>query len=182
MRSQRRLRMPYFRQHRNQVRVDPLFGIGIPSPFDLQKFCTAVAEHRGRPLLIEEVDGVNGAGQELCGLWVELDTADCIFIEASTSPMHREHIVLHEISHMLLGHSSTNGAGGDINLGGLFTSIDPGTVHSVLGRANFTSPQEREAEQLATRIAQLAKRAAVSRVRAPELDRLDAALRGDSQQ
>lgn len=181
MRSQRRLRMPHFRQHQNQVRADPLSGIEIPSPFDLQRFCTAVAERRGRPLLIEEVDGVNGADQELCGVWVELDTADCIFIEASTSPMHRDHIVLHEISHMLLRHSSVNGMGPGVDLGGLFTSIDPRTVRSVLGRANFTSPQEREAEQLATKIAQLAKPTPTSWSHNPELDRLSAALRGESQ-
>lgn len=179
MRSQRRLRIPSFRQRRKPVKPDPLSGIGIPSPFDLQKFCAAVAEHRGRPLLVEEVEGVSGADDELCGLWVELDTADCIFFEASTSPLHRDHIVLHEISHMLLGHSSSSDTSTGADLGELFTTIDPRTVRSVLGRANFSSPQEREAEQLATRIAKLAKLTPLPETRDPELDRLDAALRGD---
>ncbi|MFF4863491.1 hypothetical protein ACFY3J_17465 [Streptomyces sp. NPDC001231] len=65
------------------------------------------------------------------------------------------------------------------NLGGLFTTIDLRTVRSVLGRANFSSPQEREAEQLATRIAKLAKLTPLPKNHDPELDRIAAALRGD---
>ncbi|MEU2263864.1 hypothetical protein ABZ557_27145 [Streptomyces sp. NPDC019645] len=129
---------------------------------------------------MEAVEGVNGNDDQLCGLWVELDNADCIFYEASTSPLHRDHIVLHEISHMLLGHSTAAGTDPGADLGKLFTSIDPSTVRSVLGRANFSSPQEREAEQLATRIAEVAKlRPRTPETRAPELNRLDAALRGE---
>ncbi|MER5973669.1 hypothetical protein ABT112_28785 [Streptomyces sp. NPDC002055] len=127
---------------------------------------------------MEAVEGINGSDDELCGLWVELENSDCIFYEASTSPLHRDHIVLHEISHMLLGHTTPNGAdpGAD---GGLFTGIDPRTIRNVLGRANFSSPQEREAEQLATRIAGVAKVKPMASGRAPELDRLDAALRSE---
>ncbi|MBW1597232.1 hypothetical protein [Streptomyces sp. JJ38] len=128
---------------------------------------------------MEAVEGVNGADEELCGLWVALDHADCIFYEASTSPLHRDHIVLHEISHMLLGHTSSGGAEPGVNLGGLFTSIDPRTVRSVLGRANFSTPQEREAEELANRIAGLAKLKPSTTNRSPELTYLDAALRGE---
>jgi hypothetical protein len=130
---------------------------------------------------VEAVEGVNGTDGELCGLWVELDNADCIFYEASTSPLHRDHIVLHEISHMLLGHSTAGGTDPGADLGALFTSIDPRTVRNVLGRANFSSPQEREAEQLATRIAEVAKlQQPPPGNRAPELNRLDAALRGEN--
>ncbi|MFD1829842.1 hypothetical protein ACFSJS_09210 [Streptomyces desertarenae] len=108
-----------------------------------------------------------------------LDNADYIFYEASTSPLHRDHIILHEISHMLLGHTTATGTDPGADLTGLFTSIDPRTVRNVLGRANFSSPQEREAEQLATRIAKAAKLQSMAEDRAPELDRLDAALRGE---
>lgn len=171
-----RIRLP-FRRHRSQETSDPLAGIRFPSPFDMQQFCDAVAEHRGRPLLVEAVEGVNGSDGGLCGLWVELDHADCIFYEASTSPLHRNHIVLHEISHILLGHTTVSGTDPGADIGGLFTGVDPHTVRNVLGRANFSSPQEREAEQLATRIAGLAKLQPMARKRAPELDRIDAALR-----
>ncbi|MCE7080142.1 hypothetical protein [Streptomyces sp. ST2-7A] len=64
-----------------------------------------------------------------------------------------------------------------MNLTGLFTGIDPGTVLNVLGRSSFSSQQEREAEQLATRIAGQAMLKPPPMRRAPELDRLDSALR-----
>jgi hypothetical protein len=160
--------------------IDPLLGVEIPQPFDLELFRAAVSARRGRPLLIEEVQGVNGVGGELCGLWVELDTADCVFIEASTSPLHRDHIALHEISHILLGHTSVNEEGSRPDLSHLFAELPSETVRSVLGRANFTSPQEREAEQLANRIAALAKLTPHQKRRNPELDRLAAGLLGEN--
>ncbi|MFG3253276.1 hypothetical protein [Streptomyces sp. NPDC048172] len=126
---------------------------------------------------MEAVEGVNGQEDELCGLWVELDSADYVFYEASTSPLHRDHIVLHEISHILLGHTTSNGVDPVANLGALFTGIDPSTVRNVLGRANFSTPQEREAEQLATRIAGRSVLKYPPKRRAPELDRIDNALR-----
>ncbi|MCE7081725.1 hypothetical protein [Streptomyces sp. ST2-7A] len=129
------------------------------------------------------LEGIKGRDNELCGLWVELDGADYIFREASTSPLHRDHIVLHEISHMLLGHNVTGGTGGrgpGVDLKNLFTTIDPRIVRTVLGRANFSNAREREAELLATCIAKMADLRPVSGTRAPELDRLDAALRGES--
>ncbi|WP_108952688.1 hypothetical protein [Streptomyces fragilis] len=157
-----------------------MLGLDIPRPFDLSKLCAAVSAHRGRSLVIEEVHGVNGADGELCGVWVELDTTDYVFIEASTSPLHRDHIALHEISHMLLGHTSTNEDAPRADLSHLFVALPPETVRSVLGRANFSSPQEREAEQLANRIARLAKLTPRQRSRNPELERLAAGLLGES--
>jgi hypothetical protein len=179
LRSRQRIeKSPRFRPIRN-TKADPLLGIVIPRPFDLTAFCAAVSAHRGRPLYVEGVQGVNGADDELCGVWVELDTADYIFIEASTSPLHRDHIVLHEISHILLGHASTNEDGPGVDLGNLFVTLPSETVRSVLGRANFSSPQEREAEQLANRIAELAKLTPRQNSRNPELDRLAAGLLGE---
>ncbi|MQS09044.1 hypothetical protein [Streptomyces alkaliphilus] len=131
-------------------------------------------------MFVQPIEGIKGRDNELCGLWVELDSADYIFHEASTSPLHRDHIVLHEISHMLLGHNVTDGRGPGVDLKNLFTTIDPRTVRAVLGRANFSNAREREAELLATRIAKMADLRPVVGTRAPELDRLDAALRGES--
>jgi hypothetical protein len=190
LRSRRRIETsPAFRSIRN-AKADPLLGVEIPRPFDLEKFSAAVSAHRGRRLIIEEVRGVNGALSELCGLWIELDTVDYVAIEASTSPLHRDHIALHELSHILLGHTSTNADGPGVDPSHLFATLPPSTVRSVLGRpdairsimgrTNFSAPQEREAEQLANRIAKLAKLTPRQQVRDPELDRLAAGLLGES--
>jgi hypothetical protein len=177
LRLRRRLR-PRLNRRKRPDNPDPLAGIEIPSPFDIRLFCENVAARRRRPLHVEAVEGISGA-DELCGLWIELEDSDCIFYESSTSPLHCHHIILHEISHMLLGHSSVN----DVNSGAifdeLFTGIDPRTVRSVLARANFDDPQEQEAERLANRIARLADLPSVAPGRAPELNRLDTALRSE---
>ncbi|WP_019546688.1 hypothetical protein [Streptomyces sulphureus] len=178
LRFRRRLRPQHLPQH-GQDSNDPLSGIEIPAPFDIEKFCRAVSNHRGRPLFVEAVEGVNGSDDELCGLWVQLEKVDCIFYEASTSHLHRNHIVLHEISHMLLGHGNGTGDAPGVPLDGLFSDIDPSTVRSVLGRASFTTPQEREAEALASRIANEALLKLPPGTRDAELDRIDNVLRGD---
>jgi len=176
LRLRRRLQARASRQEfRDLQRL--LAEIEMPVPFNLDKFCEAIAKHRGRPLLVEAVEGVNGSDGELCGLWVELEDADCVFYEASTSPLHRDHIVLHEISHILLGHTTANGLDLGANLGELFTGIDPAMVRNVLGRASFSTPQEREAEELATWIAGRTMLKPPPKKRAPELDRIDNALR-----
>lgn len=82
-----------------------LEDLAIPSPFELHAFCDSIAEARGRPLLLLPLDGP--AHPDLpCGIWLGLDVADLIFYEAAASDILRTQIVLHEIAHMLLGHTA----------------------------------------------------------------------------
>ncbi|MFF3157998.1 hypothetical protein [Streptomyces sp. NPDC057910] len=82
-----------------------LDDLPIPSPFDLQAFCDLIAEARGRPLLLLPLDGPS-LPELPCGIWLGLDVADLIFYEAAASEILRAQIVLHEIAHMLLGHTA----------------------------------------------------------------------------
>ncbi len=75
----------------------------IPHPFDLQDFCASIAQQRGRPLLLLPLDGSPDPDFP-CGMWIGLDTADLVFYETTAVGILRAQIVLHEISHMLLGH------------------------------------------------------------------------------
>jgi hypothetical protein len=122
-----------------------LRGIRIPSPFDLETFCAEVEARRGRPLIRRPVAGLSASAP--CGLWIGTPAADHVFYDPGTSPLHAEHIVLHELAHILSGHSGTDGA-----LARLFPDLDPATVSRVLGRASYTSAQEREAEMMASLI------------------------------
>jgi hypothetical protein len=122
-----------------------LRGIPIPDPFDLDAFCDQVAARRGRPLIRRPVPGLSAGAP--CGLWIGTDRADHVFYDPGTSPLHAEHIVLHELAHILSGHSGREGT-----LAGLFPDLDPDTVTRVLGRVNYTSAQEREAEMMASLI------------------------------
>lgn len=120
-------------------------GIRVPSPFDLDAFCDEVAARRGRPLLRHPVPGLSEEAP--CGMWVGTDRADHVFYDPGTSPLHAEHIVLHELAHILSGHS-----GADAGLARLFPDLDPATVRRVLGRVSYTNAQEREAEMIASLI------------------------------
>src|SRR3954451_1373115 len=122
-----------------------LRGIRIPEPFDLDAFCAEVAHRRNRPLHRTAVPGLRSGAP--CGLWIGTATADHVFYDPGTSPLHAEHIVLHELAHILSGHSGADGA-----LARLFPDLDPGTVHRVLGRVSYTTAQEREAEMMASLI------------------------------
>ncbi|MFF4608035.1 hypothetical protein ACFY12_35530 [Streptomyces sp. NPDC001339] len=75
----------------------------IPHPFDLKVFCESIAQQRGRPLLLLPLDGSPDPDLP-CGIWIGLDTADLVFYDATAADILRVQIILHEISHMLLGH------------------------------------------------------------------------------
>ncbi|MFI2239400.1 hypothetical protein [Streptomyces chrestomyceticus] len=77
--------------------------LDIPHPFDLRDFCASIAQQRGRPLLLLPLDGSPNPDFP-CGMWIGLDTADLVFYEATAAGILRVQIILHEISHMLLGH------------------------------------------------------------------------------
>ncbi|WP_234312586.1 hypothetical protein [Streptomyces sp. NRRL F-5065] len=84
-----------------------------------------------------------------CGLWIATDTDDHIFYEQRTARSHQEHIVLHEIGHMLFDHHALTDVG---TLSGLFGDLSPRLVSRILARTNYSTRQEKEAEMLATLI------------------------------
>ncbi|MBB4690730.1 hypothetical protein [Paractinoplanes abujensis] len=119
--------------------------IRVPDPFDLDEFCAEVSSRRGRPLIRQPVPGLSAEAP--CGLWIGTERADHVFFDPGTSRLHAEHIVLHELSHILCGHS-----GSDAALGTLFPDLEPATVRRALARARYTDEQEREAEMMASLI------------------------------
>jgi hypothetical protein len=121
-----------------------LRGVRIPQPFDLDLFCREVEARRGRRLLRRAVPGLSSHAP--CGLWIGTPEADHVFFDPGTSPLHAEHIVLHELAHILSGHRL------DGSVDALFPDLDPRTVAGVLGRVGYTTVQEREAEMMASLI------------------------------
>jgi hypothetical protein len=130
-------------RHRCERRLE---GIRIPQPFDLDVFCREVEARRGRPLLRRGIPGLRSGAP--CGLWIGTEQADHVFYDPGTSPLHAEHIVLHELAHILSGHTLDTGG----SLARLFPDLEPGTVARVLGRVSYTTAQEREAEMMASLI------------------------------
>ncbi|MEV5598087.1 hypothetical protein [Streptomyces sp. NPDC052496] len=112
---------------------------------------------------------------EACGLWLATDTDDHIFFEARTAPLHQEHIVLHEIGHLLFDHQmAADGRHG--GLGTVLADLSPRLIQRLLARTNYSTRQEQEAEMLAS----LIRTHAAARGRVPQrcatTDRAERAL------
>ncbi|MGA2826224.1 MAG: hypothetical protein ABSF03_08870 [Streptosporangiaceae bacterium] len=129
----------------------------LPDPFDLAELCQTVSARRGRPLHVRGVPRTAARGRP-CGIWIATDDDDWIFVDQDTSRLHGEHIVVHELAHMLCGHDSTELPENDM-MGQLFPNLSPDMVRTVLSRASYHSEHEREAELLASLILAQAQRA-----------------------
>lgn len=130
-----------------------LSGLDLPELRDIDTFCDALARRRGRRILRVPIAA---PGTGIWGMWVATANADVIFFQGSTTPLHREHIVLHEVSHMLCDHQPSAATPADW-APMLLPSLDPAMVRRVLARSGYHEQQEREAELLASLILERAR-------------------------
>jgi len=121
-------------------------SLDLPAPCDLVTLRDKVSAERNRPIRLVPL-AMHGSG--LSGLWLETDDADLVVYEATTGAQHRNHIIAHEFSHMLCGHTSTE-AVTDQAATLLFPDLDPGLVRRMLGRGGYADRDEQEAEVVAT--------------------------------
>ncbi|WP_305785980.1 hypothetical protein [Symbioplanes lichenis] len=145
---------------------------GLPAPFELAAFLAAYSEHfSGRPIeLLALAPDEMPAG--VCGLWLAMAGRDVIGFPAGVGRTHRDHIVLHEVGHMLAGHTSISGPAA------LLPDLDPEMVRAVLGRSVYDDVQEQEAELIASLILQRSLSTTPTRDRPydPVVERLRRAL------
>ena len=121
--------------------------LSLPDPFDMRTFCEVLGAQRGHPIVLHPLTGTTGA----CGVWVSVPAADLIFYEQGTSPLHQQHIILHEVSHLLCEHQPVPVSDGEVpEL--LFPDLHLETVKHVLQRSGYSTVEEREAETLASLI------------------------------
>jgi hypothetical protein len=126
----------------------------IPVPWDRNLLIDNLARQRRRPIRLIPTDTsafIDGP----CGLWLIYDDEDVILHEAGTSEYHIDQIVCHEIGHMVLEHDSgPRGNVGPARLAQLCSTLlpdlDPGAVKAVLGRTDYASDLERDAEMFAS--------------------------------
>lgn len=128
--------------------------VPIPYPWETNEFVRATAAFRNRPITLQQVDAADLAGDGCgSGLWVACDTHDLILFAAETE-WHADHIIAHEIAHMLLQHDIDSG--GDATqvldcspLRALMPSLSTDAIRSVLGRSNYSEAREHDAETFA---------------------------------
>lgn len=117
----------------------------LEAPLDVRVLCERLAQRRGRPIkLVAYPLPVPGA----FGLWVGTADADYILYQRNTTTAHQEHIILHEVGHIISGHGSDEND--DDIWGQLFPDIPPEMVRRALRREGYGLTIEREAEMVAT--------------------------------
>ncbi|WP_030992951.1 hypothetical protein [Streptomyces sp. NRRL S-1813] len=72
----------------------------LPQPWDVEELCRALERSRRRSLTLYPVD----IPAMPSGFWYGDGESDHIFYGSSVSGYYRDHIILHEICHMLAGH------------------------------------------------------------------------------
>jgi hypothetical protein len=140
-----------------EARLD---NLQIPEPFNIDVLCDMLAKKRGRRISFISLPEPRAIDTP-SALWIAYEDADVICVEDATSPFHREHLIAHEIGHMLCNHSTPLKLEGDYARR-LVPDLHPDLVSLMLGRTSYTSEQEREAETLATLILSRARRAATT--------------------
>ncbi|MFA4083034.1 hypothetical protein DE4585_02746 [Mycobacteroides salmoniphilum] len=103
---------------------------------------TTVEDIRARASELSERDiqlvpyALSGSGVH--GLLVRTDATDYVVYDSDTTTMHREHIILHELSHVMCGH----------------TGASSRELAEILCRESYLDDQEVEAEMLASMMGQ----------------------------
>ncbi|MEV6136936.1 hypothetical protein AB0L63_12930 [Nocardia sp. NPDC051990] len=125
--------------------------VPLPSPWNLSAYLASVAAHRGRSISLQAIpaDALADIGCRGSGLWVARGHDDIIVYDASAFERNADHIILHEIGHMLFGHGKEGiQAGGPStpSPAALLPYISPSSTEHVLGREHFGADREREAE------------------------------------
>lgn len=132
---------------------DAARNVPLPSPWNLSAYLASVAAHRGRSISLQTVPAGTLAdiGCRGAGLWVARGHDDIIVYDASATDRNADHIILHEIGHMLFGHGKNGTAATPIapTLAALLPSISPAAIKHVLGRNDFGTDRERDAEVFA---------------------------------
>ncbi|MEJ3742145.1 hypothetical protein WEI85_02435 [Actinomycetes bacterium KLBMP 9797] len=118
--------------------------IDVPVPFDAERLCREVGERTGRPVrLLPTAMPADGPS----GLVVTAARAHYLCYDTGTVPLHQQHIIAHELGHILAGHTADRELAAD---DGLLTTLDGEMVRRVLARdGGYDSRQEREAELIA---------------------------------
>ncbi|NGO71485.1 toxin [Streptomyces boncukensis] len=124
--------------------------LGLPRLADVESLCRHLSEVRGRP--ITPVPLPMQAAQP-CGMWLSADDEDIVFYDANTTSAHQEHIILHELGHIICRHRGAGWAEEE-SARLLFPNLDPSLVRDMLKRATYDDVQEQEAEVIAYLLAQ----------------------------
>ncbi|WP_406139011.1 toxin [Streptomyces sp. NBC_01089] len=144
--------------------------LALPRSYDLRLLCEHVGRARGRAIRLVPMH-LDATGP--CGVVLSLPGADYVVYEMQTSRHHQEHIIAHELAHLICGHrtatrahATTSGDAAAL----LFPDLDPALVRDLLYREHYSDVQEQEAEVMAFLIGTRLRATGTSTGRAPAPD------------
>lgn len=162
---------PWGSERRWERRCEQLVNqLGQDAFASIDDLVGAVATMRGRRLSIVPYP-LDTPGMP-CGVWVALPDVDVMFIEDRTSVLHREHICLHELAHVLCDHRGASGGVGEKITDRLLPDLSPDAIDRVLARASYDTEEEREAEHIATFFGARLRNAGAARASEATTDRV----------
>ncbi|MEU5418781.1 hypothetical protein ACFY1P_19075 [Streptomyces sp. NPDC001407] len=155
-----------------------LRALDIQPPLNVEELCRLLGERRRRPIrLVPYSLPMPGP----FGVWIATASADYILYQQETSKIHQDHIILHEVGHILADHHSDDAD--DEFWRQMAPDMCLGTIKRALRRTSYDEQHEREAELVATIILEWASvldRVAPRAPSDPSLRRVQSAL-GDRQ-
>ncbi|GAA2147392.1 hypothetical protein GCM10009760_38290 [Kitasatospora kazusensis] len=120
--------------------------LNVPTEFDAAVLADLVSSRLGRPV---ELVPLPSSTCSPCGVLVTTDRAEYIGYPRDTTPLHQQHIVLHEVGHLLCGHRGSTVLSPAV-AAALAPSLSSELINRVLGRSVYTEVQEQEAEVFAS--------------------------------
>lgn len=140
----------YALRARCQQRVDDLLRrTGVPQPWDINEFLDRLERHRGRAIDLCAFSWTPGGSS---GAWRQHPDHDVIAYAANTSSFHQDHIILHEIGHMISRHRGRCALSED-EAQRIAPDLTPAAFAHLLDRST-SEAEEHEAEMIASLIHQ----------------------------
>ena len=131
-----------------RVAARALDCLDLPPGLTLEALQGIVEDDRGKSIVIRQVQSLGN--DQLSGLWLSLPDTELI-LHAETSPIHRQQIILHEFSHMILGHDELMQDSKYVR--SLLPDLDNAMVVKSLSRCDHLDDIEIAAESLADMLA-----------------------------
>ncbi|MFI9401129.1 hypothetical protein [Nocardia sp. NPDC052316] len=125
-------------------------SLDVPRPWHLQAFVDHVATLLGKPITLFPQPDLTARGFP-CGVVIERPDSFLVAYDAASSGYHTDHIVLHEIAHLLLDHAGYVSPSSRLRtLQQLFVEVDTDVVLRVLARTDYDDVLESQAELFAS--------------------------------
>ncbi|PCG87277.1 hypothetical protein CIB93_03720 [Streptomyces sp. WZ.A104] len=120
--------------------------LDIRPPLRVDELCHRLGLNRGKPIRLIPWE-LPAPGP--FGVWISRTDEEHIFYQKETTRVHQDHIILHEVGHILADHEADARAEEEV-LGMSGTDHPRGLITRRLHRTSYSEDYEREAELVAT--------------------------------